>query len=120
MTSDHTEHTDPSGPSEIGESRSPVVSRRTMLVAGWSAPVIIAVAPSVAFAASGVVSGNTTSRGGGGGSTKIGGQGNTAGGGGTGNSGSPGSPSGSPVVSGVTEQQHQGAQPARTNRGFTG
>lgn len=116
MTSDQTEQFGSGSATEVGAESTHGVSRRTLLVAGWSAPVIMAVAPSVAFAASGAVSGNTRTKGGGGGTPISQNQG-TSGGGGTGNTGGS---NGSPGTGGINEQQHEGAQPARSNRGFTG
>lgn len=108
------------------------ISRRTMLKAGWSVPVIMTVAPSVAFAASGLAPSPPTS-------TTI----NKT----TVNNASTPSPSGArtptkttpspttpkspqvgstPSVSpagaseGIPQQQSQGPRPARINRGFAG
>jgi hypothetical protein len=112
MTVDHAEQLDHDGPAESG---SPRVSRRTVLAVGWSAPVIIAVAPSVAFAASGAVSGASQSKGG------TGSQGASGQNGSNGAGASSSDPDGTaPAVSGIGAQQHQGAEPARVNRGFTG
>jgi hypothetical protein len=122
MTVDHTEHTDFTDPSGASESASRGVSRRTVLFAGWSAPVIMAIAPAVAFAASGTVGGTTHTKAGGGGNS-VSGTGTTTPGdsdgtGGTGGTGN--TPGTTPGVGGITEQQHAGAEPARINRGFTG
>ncbi len=98
------------------------VSRRTLLKAGWSVPVIMTVAPAVAFAASGTAS-STTSPAGGTNPTVQ--PSNTS-------SGSPSTGnatpvSGTPAVSGTgagsgdaIEQPNVGPEPARINRGFTG
>jgi hypothetical protein len=113
MTVDHVEQTDHDG---LSESGSPRVSRRTILAVGWSTPVILAVAPSVAFAASGAVSGTSQSRG------TTGAQGASGQNGSNGsNGGTPGDyDPGQPGVGGIGAEQHQGAEPARVNRGFTG
>jgi hypothetical protein len=103
------------------EQRNSVLSRRTLLRVGWTAPVIMSVAPAVAFAASGgtktvtqSVGGTTTSQSPGT-TTTIPGRTTTI--------GSPtdndGGVSGT-GASGVPEQQSGGPQPARINRGFTG
>jgi hypothetical protein len=98
-----------------------IISRRTLLKAGWTAPVILTVAPAVAFAASGLTSpqgsasvpqskprANTSS----GGTTQP-------------TSGATGAAGGatSPAASGtgnLPQQQSEGPEPARINRGFTG
>lgn len=110
------EHPDRGRPVEGSEDWS-VISRRTLLRAGWTAPVILTVAPSVAFAASG--STTTPPVGPGGGKTpKSGTPGSGSGGPGTTGPGAPGpGGTGSP---GLPEQSSQGPQPARINRGFTG
>jgi hypothetical protein len=92
-----------------------VVSRRTLLKAGWTAPVILTVAPAVAFAASGSPSGGSTNPGT---STNPGGSKNPQTN--TGNPTSNQGPGGASSPAGVPEQSSQGPQPAKVNRGFTG
>lgn len=120
------------GPSRGNErsERSFRVSRRTLLKAGWSVPVIMSVAPAVAFAASGT-SPNTPSTPNNNSNTNTPSNNSTPGtnrntpGPNTNSpsatpaSGSPSSTSGGPG-SGVGEQPSQSPQPARINRGFTG
>jgi hypothetical protein len=93
-----------------------MVSRRALLKAGWTAPVILTVAPAVAFAASGSPSGGSTNPGG---STGPGGSNNP-----TTSTGNPTTsnqaPGGATSPAGVPEQSSQGPQPAKVNRGFTG
>lgn len=87
------------------------ISRRALLKAGWTAPVILTVAPAVAFAASGTPPHSTTAV--------------SANGGRNPNSTTP-SGSDTPGSSdaggsgGLPEQSSQGSNPARTNSGFTG
>ncbi len=94
------------------------VSRRVLLKAGWTVPVILTVAPSIAFAASGSppgssIGGTTTTR-----STPTS---TTVGGTPTPNGGGTVPPTGGGGSSGgIPEQQSQGPQPAQINRGFTG
>ena len=100
-----------------GSGRSFAVSRRTLLKAGWSVPVILTVAPAVAFAASGTSSTSTPT----GSKTPRTGQPSSTMNTPTGNSTTPteaGGPAGGST--GVTEQPSEGPQPARINRGFTG
>jgi hypothetical protein len=107
--------------------RSFAVSRRTLLKAGWSVPVIISVAPAVAFAASGTSTNtqppattntpgtNTNTPG-----TNTNTPGTNTNTPGT-NAKTPGNASQSPSSSGgPTEQGNSAPQPARINRGFTG
>jgi hypothetical protein len=94
------------------------ISRRTLLKAGWTAPVILTVAPSVAFAASG-------SPGGSGNVNPTGSNSKNPQSGNQSPSGTQTTPSGTTGPtgagsSGIPEQQSQGPQPARSNRGFTG
>ena len=99
------------------------ISRRTLLRAGWTAPVILTVAPAVAFAASGTTPPSHTTV------TPAPGAPNPSGGknpGGHNNhatqTGNPtGNPSsGSGGSGGLPEQPSSGPQPARIKRGFTG
>lgn len=96
------------------------VSRRVLLKAGWSVPVIMTVAPAVAFAASGspIVTGLGGASTTGGGTppptVSVGAPQSTAG------AGAPSSTAGGGSPSGISEQQAEGPQPARINRGFTG
>ena len=105
-----------SDPAQHSEGWS--VSRRILLKAGWSVPMILTVAPSVAFAASGAPLvtglGGATASGGTPPSTASGGTPPSTAGGGT----SP-STAGGGSPSGIPEQQSQGPQPARIKRGFT-
>ena len=127
---------------EERSERWSVVSRRTMLKAGWSVPVILTVAPAAAFAASGVGptpthttqqqptsstnSGTSNSQA----NTPSGPgtpQSNTPSGPGTSQSNVPsatpastGSSPGGGASGGLPQQQSGGPQPARINRGFTG
>jgi hypothetical protein len=88
------------------------ISRRALLKAGWTAPVILTVAPAVAFALSGELVGPPAP---GGGTTSH-------------SAPTPSSPaqsgpagqSGAGATSELPEQQSEGPQPARINRGFTG
>lgn len=116
-----TDRTASSQGREEGE-RWGAVSRRALLKAGWSVPVIMTVAPAVAFAASGTASSATSPAGG---TNPTVQPSNTS-------SGSPSTGnatpvSGTPAVSGTgagsggpTEQPNVGPEPARINRGFTG
>jgi hypothetical protein len=104
--------------SEDGERRGGV-SRRTLLKAGWSVPVIMTVAPAVAFAASGnppptktTVQPPTTTT-----TTPTTPQ---PPGGHHPHSKPPGSPPTPSPPTSVPEQPSRGPQPARINRGFTG
>lgn len=91
------------------------ISRRALLKAGWAAPVILSVAPSVAFAASGTKSpgGGTTLTSPSGSRTPGPTTPTTAG-------EQPSSGAQSPGGGAVPEQQTEGPQPARISRGFTG
>lgn len=109
--------TDAANEAAEGSGRSFAVSRRTLLKAGWSVPVILTVAPAVAFAASGTSSTTTPS----GGKTPRTIQPPSTTNTPTGNSSTPTEGSGPAGGStGVTEQPSEGPQPARINRGFTG
>lgn len=92
-----------------------VISRRTLLRAGWTAPVILTVAPAVAFAASGTTPGSTVNPGGS--KTSTGTPTST-----TATPASSTGPAGSsgPSGGGVPEQQSSGPEPAKIQRGFTG
>jgi hypothetical protein len=119
---------------EIDEQGRWPVSRRTLLKAGWSVPVILTVAPSVAFAASGTPPTSGTSGTSGTSSTSptstqgqspsTQGQSPSTRGQNPSNQGqSPSSSGPSPSSGGpggVPAEQSQGPQPARVNRGFTG
>jgi hypothetical protein len=97
--------------------RSIAISRRTLLRAGWSVPVILTVAPAVAFAASGPTSRSATP-----GGSNFPSQ-PTSSSSGSPNSGSQSAPGGdgdSNAPSGLPEQQSGAPQPARIERGFTG
>jgi hypothetical protein len=92
------------------------LSRRTLLKAGWTAPVIMSVAPAVAFAASGAVGGIHASVGG---NRQV----PTAVGGATASKSPPTSvsPTGANgVPSAIPEQQSGEPEPARIDRGFAG
>jgi hypothetical protein len=120
MRVDHTADEERVPPVVDDHPEGSFVSRRAVLKAGWSVPVIMAVAPSVAFAASGSVGGTTHSRAGGSTTTttrKTGTGTGTGTGAGKGDY-DPGSTG--QQNSGVAQQQQAGPQPARTNRGFTG
>jgi hypothetical protein len=129
-----------SQPDETSESRT-VLSRRTLLKVGWTAPVIMTVAPAVAFAASGSTAGTVKTQSPG----TTGTTGTTGTSGTSGTSGTTGTPStgtrgtqspgttgtespgaaalpvkNGATTSGIPEQQSGGPQPARINRGFTG
>lgn len=93
-----------------------VLSRRALLKAGWTAPVILTVAPAVAFAASGTPSGGTATTPGG---SKNPGNSTNPTGPGTPTSNNQ-APAGASAPGGLPEQSSEGPQPARTNRGFTG
>jgi hypothetical protein len=112
--------------SEDGEraERLGGVSRRTLLKAGWTVPVIMTVAPSVAFAASGTppptkttvqpTTTTTTGTGPGGGKNPSGHHPHTT-------TNPTNTPTPSPGGSGgLPAEGSQGPQPARVNRGFTG
>jgi hypothetical protein len=113
--------------SEEGEraERRGGVSRRTLLKAGWTVPVIMTVAPSVAFAASGTppptkttVQPTTTTT-----VTTPSGEKNPGGHHPHTSTPPPGGPStGTPGTGSSTlpAEGSQGPQPARVDRGFTG
>jgi hypothetical protein len=108
---------------EEAEERRSVLSRRTLLRVGWTAPVILSVAPAVAFAASGTTGPPTTTQSVGGTTTHQSPGTTTTVPGGTSTAANnppttPGPVSG--TGTGVPEQQSGGPQPARINRGFTG
>lgn len=97
----------------VSEEGWGAVSRRALLKAGWTAPVIMTVAPAVAFAASGSPAGGATPVSPTGARNARSSDGNP--------SGSSEGPAGaSEPTGGLPAQSTQGPQPARTNRGFTG
>lgn len=114
--------------SEEGEraERRGGVSRRTLLKAGWTVPVIMTVAPSVAFAASGTPpptkttvqpTTTTTVTTPSGSKNPTSHQHHSSQSTGPSNTGTPG---GGRSGGALPEQGSQGPQPARVNRGFTG
>jgi hypothetical protein len=94
-----------------------VVSRRALLKAGWTAPVILTVAPAVAFAASGSPQGGAANPGS---ASNPGTTGNPTSATNPTGGGNPGSTEAPAGAGGLPEQSSQGPQPARVNRGFTG
>jgi hypothetical protein len=106
-------------PEERSESWT-AISRRALLKAGWTAPVIMTVAPAVAFAASGGAGApaqTTTARQP---ATREHTTKANSPSGGPGRSKAPQSHEPSSGQAGIPEEQSQGPQPARINRGFTG
>jgi hypothetical protein len=108
-------------PDVAGQETWHGISRRTMLKAGWSVPVILSVAPAVAFAASGSppntnTTVTTTPSGGSTPTTPSTTQTPHSSKSTPGSTGKPSSGSGGSIP----QQEQQGPQPARISRGFTG